>query len=105
MAGQSAADKTAGAAARARPGCYGPLLALLLAGPAEAHCHVYSIWHYPKPQRCFTALAYAKRASRVPETFHERIDIPMPGLEWTVCPDGDERLRAIAFLRALSNGP
>lgn len=31
------------------------LVALLFAFPAEAHC--YSIWNYPKPQRCGSHVA------------------------------------------------
>src|SRR5579864_1761885 len=111
MARKQATAKTASrwlpAARRRRPRSYGPLLILLLATPADAHCHIYRVWHYPKPQRCFTALAplpVTKHASRPPETFHERIDIPLPELEWDVCPDGDDRLLGIAKLRALGNG-
>jgi hypothetical protein len=74
---------------------------LLLATPAEAHC--YRIWHYPKPQRCFTTLAPAKPASRIPETFRERITLP--ALDWVECPPANERLRGIAFLRALRDVP
>ena len=31
--------------------------AVLAVSPATARCHIFSVWHYPKPQRCFTALA------------------------------------------------
>jgi len=88
---------------------------LLLASPAEAHC--YRVWHYPKPQRCFTALApepIRNRGQRVSELHQhvsalvsvapERIEIPLPALNWDICPDGDERLQGIARLRALSEG-
>ena len=77
-----------------------------MATPAAAHCHIYSRWYYPHPQRCFTALAplpqkSVKPASRIPETSRERIEIPLPALDWDICPDGDERLMGIAKLRAL----
>ena len=88
---------------------------LLLASPAEAHC--YRVWHYPKPQRCFTALApepIRNRGQRVSALHQhvsalvsvapERIEIPLPALNWDICPDGDERLQGIARLRALSEG-
>ncbi len=85
---------------------------------SEARCHIYKVWKYPKPQRCFVALAksnrYAQRfndtkpASREPETSreqHEQITIPLPMLDFEACQDGDERLQGIARLRALSDGP
>jgi hypothetical protein len=68
---------------------------LLLATPAEAHC--YRIWHYPNPQRCFTALA--------PALPPERERIALPTLEWIECPPGDERMWGIAKLRALGDVP
>jgi hypothetical protein len=99
---------------------------MLAIGPAQAaKCHIYSIWRYPKPQKCFTAYAnkpvfslekpvfsYAKPASRVPETSQERIEpvreqrieIPIPDMKWTPCPDADERWLGIAKLRALGDG-
>ena len=81
-------------------------------GIAEARaCHIYSKWHYPYRQRCFTAYAPVKApvigikpASRVPETSHERIEIIIPPLEWVPCPLADDRLTGIAKLRALGNG-
>lgn len=33
--------------------------------PAQAHC--YSVWHYPKPQNCFTAYAPAPLMHRAQE--------------------------------------
>ena len=89
---------------------------LLLATPAEAHC--YRIWRYPKPQRCFTALApepIRNRGQRV-SVLHQHVSasasLPperigtLPSLDSFVpCPDGDERLRGIAFLRALGDVP
>jgi hypothetical protein len=75
--------------------------------PAAAKCHLFSVWHYPKPQKCFTALALfhmkqdLKPASRSLETFQERIEIILPPLEFTPCPDGDERFQGIAKLHAL----
>jgi hypothetical protein len=85
----------------------------LLSAPAEAHC--YRIWRYPKPQRCFTALAprhISEKLARgeagftsVKEAapFHERIEISLPPVEFTPCPDGDERMQGIAKLRALED--
>ena len=29
------------------------ILAVLAASPAAAKCHLFSVWHYPWPQRCF----------------------------------------------------
>jgi hypothetical protein len=72
-----------------------------LTTPAEAHC--YRIWNYPKPQRCFTALAprILPRFVNQPVLPPERIAIPLPTLEWIECPPGDERMWGIAKLRAL----
>lgn len=81
-------------------------LAMTMSWPAEARCHIFRVWHYPKPQRCFVALANHSTIRPIrlnPETFHERIDIPVPDLEFTPCPDGDERLIGIARLRALED--
>jgi hypothetical protein len=82
-------------------------LTFLLASPAEAaRCHIYRVWHYPKPQRCFTAYAPVPRRHPVSrETPPERIEILLPALDWNVCPDGDERLQGIAKLRALGMVP
>ena len=83
----------------------------LAPGSALAKCHIFRVWHYSKPQRCFTALAPlpvfhmkqtdAKPASRVPETFQQRIEIPIPDMLFEAAPDGDERLQGIAKLHAL----
>ena len=75
---------------------------------SEAHCHIYRVWKYPKPQHCFTAMAKrfnadVKPASRIPETFHEQIYVPVPSLDFEACPEGDDRLMGIARLRALSD--
>lgn len=78
------------------------LVIALGVSPVQAACHHYRIWRFPKPQRCFTALAYAKPASRHLETFHERIDMPLPDLKFEPCPEGDEKLRGIALLRELT---
>jgi hypothetical protein len=71
------------------------------------------VWHYHKPQRCFTALVEqvknnSQRVSMIthqnpasPTETQERIEIPIPTMDWKVCPDGDERLQGIARLRAL----
>ena len=87
------------------------LVTTLSTARSEAHCHIYRVWHYPKPQRCFTAMApkrfapYAKPASRPPETSREQIDIPVPSLEFDVCPEGGERMVGIAKLHALYDAP
>ena len=91
-------------------------------GSALANCHIFRIWHYNKPQRCF-AYAYVpkiafhvkrdagdadfgrKPASRVPETFQQRIDILIPSIDFVACPEGDERLQGIAKLHALYDAP
>ena len=81
---------------------------------SEAHCHIYRVWHYRAPQRCFTAMAALphrtasipkRTASVVPETSHDQIDIAIPPLNFDACPDGGDKLMGIAKLRALSNGP
>ena len=85
------------------------MILLLLTTPADAHC--YHIWHYPKPQKCFTALApeqIRKRSSHptigVTGVTPERImDLPLPALNWIECPPGDERMFGIAKLRALED--
>ena len=89
-------------------------LAMTTSSPTFAHCHIYRVWHYPKPQRCFTALApfhakqglsVAKPASRILETSQERIDIAIPPIDFMPCPDGNERLQGIAKLHALMDAP
>jgi hypothetical protein len=89
-------------------------LAMTSSSPVFAHCHIYRVWHYNKPQRCFTALApfhvkrdlsVAKPASRVPETSQERIDIMIPPIDFVPCPEGDERFQGIAKLHAIMDAP
>ena len=83
--------------------------AVLAVTPASAKCHIFSVWHYPKPQRCFTALAafHAKHAfvgqtTEREEPNQERIEIPLPKLDdITWGEPGPDELRAIALLRAL----
>ena len=81
---------------------------------SEAHCHIYRVWHFHKPQRCFTALAKRPVAELSPELStkperkvpnQERIDIPVPSLDFNACPEGDGRLVGIAKLRALEDVP
>jgi hypothetical protein len=78
---------------------------IFLTSPADA-CHIYRVWHYPKSQKCFTALAHGsalhQHLSALPP---ERIDIPLPALDWIDCPPGDERMRGIALMRDLRDGP
>jgi hypothetical protein len=80
----------------------------------EAHCHIYRVWRYPKPQQCFVALAPEHTRLQQPKRLEtpeqtapkaEQITFPLPALDFERCQEGDERLRAIAFLRGLSNGP
>jgi hypothetical protein len=80
-------------------------LAMTSSSPVLAKCHIFHIWHYPKPQRCFTALApfHAKPVLRSLETSQERIEITIPSMDFVPCPDGDERLLGIARLRALED--
>ena len=84
----------------------------LLPSPAAAKCHLFSVWHYPKPQRCFTALAPEPRMTihlrpLPPERIRDepkRIGIPLPQLDditWGTT--GPDELRAIALLRELYN--
>ena len=79
---------------------------------AQAHC--YRVWHYPKPQKCFTALAplperarsFRKEAGLVHEERirSEQNEIPLPHLDDIVWGEiGPEELRAIALLRELYN--
>ena len=82
------------------------LVMTLSTARSEAHCHIYHVWHYLKPQRCFVALArsYVKPASRVPETSRDQIiEVPIPPLDFDACPEGDDKLMGIAKLRALSD--
>jgi hypothetical protein len=87
-------------------------------GSALANCHIFRVWHYPKPQRCFTAYAPARHVSRetarreagflptnIQSISPERIDIMMPPLDFAPCPEGDERLQGIAKLHALYDAP
>jgi hypothetical protein len=91
---------------------------LATTSPAFAHCHIFSVWHYPKPQRCFTALApeqIRNRGRRVSALHQlpsvsaqlppERIEISLPAIEFIPCPDGDERFQGIAKLHALMDAP
>ncbi len=78
--------------------------AVLAVTPASAHC--FRVWHYPKPQRCFTALASSQHLRPLPPERivpnQERIQIPLPQLDditWGT--EGPDELRAIALLRAL----
>jgi hypothetical protein len=86
--------------------------------PAAAKCHLFSVWHYPKPQRCFTALApeQIRNRGRHVSALHqfpsasvqlppERIEILLPAVEFVPCPDGDERFQGIAKLHALMDAP
>ncbi len=82
---------------------------VLAASPASAKCHLFSVWHYPKPQRCFTALAPEPRMAihlrpnpaTNQEQSEEQTEIPVILLPFEPAPDGDERLRGIALLRDL----
>jgi hypothetical protein len=76
---------------------------VLIATPAAAKCHIYSVWHYPKPQKCFTALAprISSHFVNQPVTPPERIEIILPAVDFVPCPEGDERFQGIAKLHAL----
>ena len=98
---------------------------LMLTSTCEGHC--FRVWHYPKAQRCYTALApehttmrHMKRLIMLEQGVPKQeqpvnlIDFepqqrhapPWPTLEdinWGAV--GDERTQGIAKLRALSNGP
>jgi hypothetical protein len=73
--------------------------------PAAAKCHLFAVWHYPKPQKCFTALAprpISREIARREAGFvPERIEIILPAIDFVPCPDGDERFQGIAKLHAL----
>jgi hypothetical protein len=78
------------------------IIASIGASPVEAHC--YRVWHYLKPQRCFTAFAPLPPLTK-PTFPPVRIEIPLPSLEdidWGQ--EGDERLRGIAKLREIGDG-
>jgi hypothetical protein len=81
------------------------LATTLLGHPALAKCHIFSVWHYPKPQKCFTALAPRpishETAKREAGFAPERIEIILPAVEFVPCPEGDERFQGIAKLHAL----
>ena len=99
------------------------LLTILTTSTCEAGCHIYRVWHYKAPQRCFTALAPGRSIQRLinleqtppnQERLRNTIDLipsqphapPWPtleGIDWGHV--GDERMEGIAKLRALSNGP
>ena len=94
---------------------------LLTCQSLQARCHIYRVWHYKVPQRCFTALAPIRKEARFVhlETFHEQISPRVPsidlapsqphappwptleGIDWGHV--GDERMEGIAKLRALAN--
>jgi hypothetical protein len=78
------------------------LSTVLAVTPASAHC--FHIWHYPKPQKCFTALAPQRVSMLPPERTvpkQERIEIALPSLEFVPCQEGDDYLQGIAKLRQL----
>ena len=87
-------------------------------GSALANCHIFKVWHYPKPQRCFTAYAPARHVSRetarreagfaptnIQSISQQRIEIPIPDMLFEAAPEGDERLQGIAKLHALYDAP
>ena len=90
------------------------ILAILAANPADAKCHLFSVWHYPWPQRCFgqkrafvrnEALAHAGPRWRGPDRARmgqDGPDIPLPSLARAELDDGaaDEPTRAKVLLRA-----
>jgi hypothetical protein len=76
-----------------------------------AKCHQFSIWKFPYPQRCYTALAPMKLLlqARPPERTtpnQERIGIPLPPLADIIWGEvGPDELRALALLRNLMSAP
>jgi hypothetical protein len=47
------------------------VIAITLATPSAAGCRKHAIWHYPWPQRCFTAYAPAPLVHRAEEQSHD----------------------------------
>ena len=71
------------------------------------HCHIFSVWHYKTPQHCNSIrYAHGPQKQLVPDLLPpERTEIELPSLDFTACPEGDERLRGIALLRGIANAP
>ncbi len=68
---------------------------------SESHC--FSRWRYPWAQHCGGVPLHGLQKQAVPDLLPpEQIRIEFPPLDFTVCPEGDERLRGIAKLRALN---
>ena len=98
------------------------VLALFAANPADAKCHLFSVWQYPWPQRCGAERQMVRRpvlhsvaASSVPNQEHPanearlvrlvhgpEPEIPLPSLARADCDGGeaDELTRARVLLRA-----
>lgn len=93
-------------------------MALMTPNPAAAKCRLFSVWHYPWKQRCYTALAPPQQLARreagfapVKETApnRERIEISLPPkdialptlTDITWGETGPDELRGIALLRQL----
>jgi hypothetical protein len=88
--------------------------AVLAASPADAKCHLFSVWHYPWPQRCGVARQMVRLQipanSRKPVSREKSAiqfptdapDIALPSLARTDCDGGlaDEPTRARLLLRA-----
>ena len=92
------------------------ILALFAANPADAKCHLFSVWRYPWAQRCGAARQMVRGMPRSP--LHVRseapfaseakppslreAEIPLPSLARADCDGGeaDEATRARVLLRA-----
>jgi hypothetical protein len=83
---------------------------------SEAHC--YAIWHYPWRQHCANVRQFHANVRQLPPAEKvgkavpkpeqarpkiEQITILVPPLDFVVCPEGDERLRLIGYLRMALN--
>jgi hypothetical protein len=85
------------------------VIAIALATPSAAGtCHKHSIWHYPWPQRCYTAYAPAPLVHRAEEQDHDWYveitklpptwNLDEPHIEVTV-PEDPDRARGLDKLK------
>jgi hypothetical protein len=89
------------------------VLAVLAASPADAKCHLFSVWRYPWPQRCGAARHLTRpvrheapfASETKPPSF--RPAIPLPSLARADLDGGaaDEPTRARLLLRAVLGAP
>jgi hypothetical protein len=90
------------------------VLAVLAASPADAKCHLFSVWHYPKPQRCDVArqmvrFVPSRQSPPIPANPRqdEAPEIALPSLARADLDGGeaDEPTRAKVLLRAALEAP